>query len=255
MRGALVAAAAALLLPSRALAFLLPSHGPASAPAASSLGVRQPRPTTTVRHFEVGGGDAPSSLTLQEAFNTATAIGSMIVGGIVFLEVYQERPRGWVNEQLVEAAPSTLGPQAGRGLFALVDIPKGTVIGSYPGSIIPKSAWVSRKTGEEAVVLASRYAWTLADGTSVIDPTLPNGELPETLVALGGLIRKPTLLALVNEPPVGVDVNLVPVITDTSVEFVAAERDIFAGEELWIDCESSSSSCLLPALHGLGGVE
>jgi hypothetical protein len=175
---------------------------------------------------------------LQEVFNTATAISAAIVGALVGLELYQERPRGWVNEGIVEAAPSTLGPQAGRGLFALADIPKGTTIGEYPGVIIPKAAWVARKEGEEAVVLASRYAWTLADGASVLDPTLPSGDLPEVLVALGGLIRKPTLLALVNEPPVGVDVNLLPTVTAESVAFVA-ERDIYQGEELWIDCESA----------------
>lgn len=109
----------------------------------------------------------------------------------------------------MEAAPSTLGPYAGRGLFALADIPRGTVLGEYPGVITPKSEWLSRKTGEEAVVLAMRYSWTLEGGDKVLDPTLPNGALPERVVALGGLISKPTLLALVNEPAAGVDVNLV----------------------------------------------
>lgn len=100
---------------------------------------------------------------------------------------------------------------------------------------MPKAAWVSRKDGTEAsVVMASRYAWTLAGGDKVIDPTMPNGELPDRVVALGGLISKPTLLALVNEPPAGVDVNLVPEVTDTRVAFVA-DRDIFQGEELFID--------------------
>lgn len=232
---------------STGLAFLLQQQHIPPAPAAVTV-ARRPRASSassllhprrppvvpaTVRPFTVGG-EAPDGPSLQEVFNTATAISAAIVGGLVALELYQERPRGWVNEAIVEAAPSTLGPQAGRGLFALADIPKGTTIGEYPGVIIPKAAWVARKEGEAAVVLASRYAWTLADGASVLDPTLPSGDLPEVLVALGGLIRKPTLLALVNEPPVGVDVNLLPTVTAESVAFVA-ERDIYQGEELWID--------------------
>ena len=148
-------------------------------------------------------------------------------------QLYQERPRGWVNEALVDQGPSILGPQAGRGLFAAEDIPKGTTIGSYPGMIYPKALWLSKKDGEEALLFASRYSWTLANG-DVLDPTLPNGALPDVLVALGGLIRKPTLLALINEPPAGVDVNLLPEVTNTEVTFVA-ERDIFKGEEFFID--------------------
>jgi hypothetical protein len=46
------------------------------------------------------------------------------------VQVSKEVPSGWVSEALVEAAPSTLGPKAGRGLYALEDIPEGTVIGA-----------------------------------------------------------------------------------------------------------------------------
>lgn len=221
-----------------AAAFLVPRAPTSPAPMTTTARRRPSAAASTSslvrRHFTVGG-EAPDGPTLQETFNAATAIAAAIVGGLVGLEIYQERPRGWVNEQLVEAAPSTLGPYAGRGLFATADIPAGTVLGEYPGVIYPKAAWLARKmNSEEAVVLASRYAWTLEGGDKVLDPTLPNGELPERVVALGGLISKPTLLALVNEPPAGVDVNLVPEVSQAAVAFVA-DRDIFKGEELWID--------------------
>jgi hypothetical protein len=235
-------AAALLASVPAAAAFLItppacPSHAPAAAlPLQSRAGPSRQQPhaaSPLVCRFTVGG-EAPVGPTLQEAFNSATGIAALVVGGLVALEIYKDLPGGWVNEQLVEAGPSTLGPQAGRGLFAAADIPKGTCIGEYPGCRVSKGgAWLARKEGEAAVVLASRYAWTLANG-DLLDPTLPNGELPERLVALGGLIQKPTLLALINEPPPSIDVNLLPIVTDSSVSFVA-ERDIYSGEELWVD--------------------
>ncbi len=221
----LAAAAAAA-----ALWWLPPASAFVVVPPPSS---RCPRsPVTVVRHFTVGG-EAPDGPTLAETINQATGIAALVVGVLVAREVASELPTGWVNEQLVESGPSTLGPQAGRGLFAFTDIPKDTVIGEYPGLRFPKAAWLSRKEGEAGVVLASRYTWTLANG-DVLDPTLPSGELPKVLTALGGLVKKPTLLALINEPPVGVDINVLPEVTDTAVTF-RAERDIYAGEELWVD--------------------
>lgn len=69
-----------------------------------------------------------------------------------------------------------------------------------------------------------RYTWRLANG-DILDPTDANGQLPDALLGLGGLIRIPTLLALVNEPPPGVDVNLVAVISDKEVLYTAERSE------------------------------
>jgi len=178
------------------------------------------------RHLTVGGED-PSGLDLQSVWDTATGVGALVVGALVAADVANKWPRGSVNKKLVEAAQSTLGPQAGRGLFALEDIPKDTIIGTFPGVVSPRAKWVSTKDSEESAVRASRYTWSLANN-DILDPTLSNGLLPEELLFYGGLLRKSTLLALVNEPRAGFDLNVVAVVSDKDVAYVA-ERDIFIG--------------------------
>ncbi|GAB5030928.1 Hypothetical protein NocV09_00402030 [Nannochloropsis oceanica] len=184
------------------------------------------------QHLTVGGED-PSGLDLQSVWNTATGVGALVVGALVLADIVDTWPRGSVNTKLVEAAQSTLGPQAGRGLFALENIPKDTTIGKFPGVISRRKNWVSTKDSEEAAVRASRYTWTLAN-TDILDPTLSNGQLPEELLFYGGLLRKSTLLALVNEPRAGYDLNVVAVVSDRDVAYVA-ERNIYKGEELMTD--------------------
>jgi len=179
-----------------------------------------------VRQLTVGGED-PGAVTLQSTWQLVTNVGALVVGALVLAEVVQDWPRGWVNRQLVEAGPSTLGPQAGRGLFAARNIPRDTVIGNFPGVVSSRASWLGRKDSEEAALLARRYTWSLATG-DVLDPTLSNGELPDTLIFFGGLLRIPTLLALVNEPRAGMDLNVVAVVSERDVAYVA-ERDIFAG--------------------------
>ena len=80
------------------------------------------------RELTVGGGD--EAVDIQAIWNTFTGISALVVGVLVLLT---QNPKGWVNKALVEEANSTLGPQAGRGLFALENIPKDTVIGHFPG--------------------------------------------------------------------------------------------------------------------------
>jgi hypothetical protein len=193
-----------------------PNRNPSSSASSSLL----------PRHLTVGGED-PSGLDLQSVWDTATGVGALVVGALVAADIANTWPRGSVNKKLVEAAQSTLGPQAGRGLFALEDIPKDTIIGTFPGVVSPRAKWVSTKESDEAAVRASRYTWTLANG-DILDPTLSNGLLPEELLFYGGLLRKSTLLALVNEPRAGLDLNVVAVVSEKDVAYVA-ERDIFKG--------------------------
>ena len=200
------------------------------------------RSCITRRQLTVGGEDPSALDSLKSVWDVTTGLGALVVGALVAAEVAKDQPTGWVNAQLVEAAPTTLGPQAGRGLFTLCDIPQGTILGNFPGVVSPRATWLQRKDSEEAAILASRYTWTLGNG-DILDPTLPNGELPEYLFFLGGLIRKPTLLALVNEPPVGVDVNLSAVVSDTGVAY-RAERNIYQGEELFVDYGPTYDRCV-----------
>ena len=107
------------------------------------------------------------------------------------------------------------------------------MLGSYPGVVYRENRWRQSKVSEEAIKLAARYAWTLTNG-DILDPTDEYGRLPDELLFLGGIKKCPTVLALVNEPLPGGDVNLVAKVTDKDVIFVT-ERDITAGEELFVD--------------------
>lgn len=236
MRGCVLACLAltAALASSGAQAFVLRPLGGTSRHRSGLVPASYPSsPTSTSsflpRHLTVGGED-PGGLDLRSVWDTTTGVGALVVGALVAAEVAQDWPRGSVNEKLLEAAPSTLGPQAGRGLFALEDIPKDTIIGTFPGVVSPRAKWVQRKDSEEAAVLASRYTWSLSNG-DILDPTLSNGLLPETLLFFGGLLRIPTLLALVNEPRAGFDLNVIAVVSERDVAYVA-ERDIYKGKEV-----------------------
>lgn len=92
-------------------------------------------------------------------------------------------------------------------------------IGSFPGFRKTKQAFALAKT-EEAQLLSLRYAWRLDNG-DLLDPTDATGTLPDALLGYGGLLRVPTLLALVNEPPPGVDTNLVALTNDKEVLYQA----------------------------------
>jgi hypothetical protein len=98
----------------------------------------------------------------------------------------------------------------------------------------PKAQWRQRKLSEEAALKAARYTWTLTNGI-VVDPTDSEGELwyPQ-MRAFGGLVKVPTALALVNEPPVGYDTNIQAVVDDKEVLF-KTQREVNAGEELFVD--------------------
>ena len=67
------------------------------------------------------------------------------------------------------------------------------------------------------------------DEEQVLDPTNALGELEDTMKFLG-LISVSTLIARINEPPLGGDVNLCTEIVANGV-IVTAERDIFPGGE------------------------
>jgi hypothetical protein len=68
----------------------------------------------------------------------------------------------------------------------------------------------------------------------VIDPTNADGTVDLEITFLFGLIKVDTTIARINEPPVGGDVNVFTRIDATGVS-VIAERNIFNGEEVFMD--------------------
>ena len=160
--------------------------------------------------------------------------------GLGYYAIEDELPIGMAREDLLYADESSLGPGVGMGLFARENLPKDTVIGIYPGKRYKdKDIWVNSKRSTEAAVLAMSYIWSCEDGT-IIDPTNVDGILPVRLQVLGGLFPSiSTYMSLINEPGVGQDVNVVfeenPERKGKGEVIVRAERDIYAGEELFTD--------------------
>lgn len=79
--------------------------------------------------------------------------------------------------------------------------------------------------------------WEVESGV-VLDPTNSDGNIELELNYLFGIIKVPTVLARVNEPPSGYDCNLYTKINDGNIEFIT-EKDIFA------DGKNSFSNCRL----------
>ena len=68
----------------------------------------------------------------------------------------------------------------------------------------------------------------------VIDPTNADGTVDLEITFLFGLIKVDTTIARINEPPTGGDVNVFTRV-DASGVSVVAERNIFTGEEVFMD--------------------
>mmetsp|Transcript_46635 Transcript_46635/g.77127 ORF Transcript_46635/g.77127 Transcript_46635/m.77127 type:complete len:211 (+) Transcript_46635:99-731(+) len=156
--------------------------------------------------------------------------------------LHQQRPRGWLNPEVVcslEVRRSNV-PGAGRGVFSVTSILPGVVIGTYPGRLITQSAYRIKLS---RVPSASSFCWNLQDGVHVLDPTDQAGVLCEPLPLweptggvplLNNLGSKPTTLALINEPGPRGDVNCRVEEEGADVYFLT-ERGISAGEELYLD--------------------
>ena len=168
--------------------------------------------------------------------------------GYVGIVAVLDRPRGelYCPEQ-VQIRPSTV-PGAGLGLFATADLPQGTRLGTYPGTVLPLQQNLSKLRQYPA---CEGYIWRFSDNRAVIDPTNAMGcledavvggnpSLPGSVWMFQNLFSKfrtvPTTLCRINEPPKGKDVN---VVTDEDLDkrvvVLSLERDVCRGEELFID--------------------
>jgi hypothetical protein len=197
-----------------------------------------------------------SSLSAQEVVAThETILWTVRLASAAFsytgLVAYLDRPRGGVQQQCilgkeVEIRASTV-PGAGLGLFATAALPKHTVLGTYPGVVLPLPQNLAKLRTYPA---CEGYIWRFSDNRFVIDPTNAEGVLDS--VCRGGnpslpgstfLFRTllqwmtvPTTLCRINEPPRGKDVNVVTEedLSRRCVTF-SLERDVNPGEELFID--------------------
>ncbi len=174
---------------------------------------------------------------------TASAVSTYF--GFVALT---DRPRGqlFVDPTSLEMKGSTV-PGAGLGLFATKTLRKDTVLGTYPGVVIPLPQNMDKL---RAFPQCKGYTWRFSDNQFVIDPTNPQGEIedfckggnPSMPLSVAffqtilGFIQVPTTLCRINEPPKGRDVN---VVTDEDLQSrtvtFTLERDVYEGEELFID--------------------
>jgi hypothetical protein len=164
-----------------------------------------------------------------------------------------DRPRGELLvtlDDMIEIKTSNV-PGAGLGLFAKVPLPKGTVLGTYPGVMVPLAQNLPKL---QAFPACEGYIWRFSDNRFVIDPTNEQGEI-EDACRFGGNPSLPgsiwlcrniiplfldvsvgTALCRINEPPRGRDVNVVTNEDPNAraVTFIL-ERDVWPDEEFYID--------------------
>lgn len=159
-----------------------------------------------------------------------------------------DRPRGQllVDPACLEMKESMV-PGAGLGLFVTTTMRRGTVLGTYPGAVIPLQQNMNKL---RAFPQCEGYIWRFSDNQFVIDPTNTQGNIEDfckggnpsmplsvaLFQTLLSFVQVPTTLCRINEPPKGRDVN---VVTDEdrdarTVTF-SLERDVYEGEELYID--------------------
>jgi hypothetical protein len=158
-----------------------------------------------------------------------------------------------------------VGPSktAGLGLFVTQSLKKGTILGTYPGVVIPLQQHSASTKVTTLYPDCAEYIWRFTDNKYIIDPTNhytgnldeyclggnPSQLLSCTLFNIlgglsfllfnnnkGGLFNCSTALCRINEPSKGYDVNVVTEedLINRKVTFTL-ERDVFAGEELYID--------------------
>ena len=175
-----------------------------------------------------------------------------------------DRPRGKLELPLLEPTTTDVtnnyylrvGPSktAGLGLFVTQSLQKGTILGTYPGVVIPLQQHSESNKVKTLFPECTEYIWRFTDNQYIIDPTNhQTGELDDFCVGgnpsqllsclLFNNILPPlsifscsTALCRINEPSKGYDVNVITEedLINRKVIFTL-ERDVIAGEELYID--------------------
>jgi hypothetical protein len=161
---------------------------------------------------------------------------------------FADRPRGqlMVDPKCLEMKQSNV-PGAGLGLFVTATLRKDTLIGTYPGVVVPLTQNLDKLRAHPQ---CEGYIWRFSDNQFVIDPTNTVGDIEDScrggnpgmplsmlyFKSVLSFMQVPTTLCRINEPPKGKDVN---VFTDedreTRTVSFSLERDVYEGEELFID--------------------
>jgi hypothetical protein len=140
----------------------------------------------------------PNIQVWDESKLTITIFSSILSAATSYLSLiaYYDRPRGqlYVNcnntEQLpiIQTRISTIIPNGGLGVYCTVPmIPKGTILGTYPGVVIPI------QHGDQKLrqyPFCETYVWRFSDNQYIIDPTNQYGTLDD--VCYGG---NPSMIA------------------------------------------------------------
>lgn len=172
------------------------------------------------------------------------AVGAASYVGLIAL---LDCPQGTLPlEASLVVAPSQV-KGAGLGLYASKDIPKNTVLGTYPGVVMPLEQGLVKLRMAPS---CETYIWRFSDSRHIIDPTNLQGQVhdytcggnPSTYGSvllcqtLLSSFQVSTMLCRINEPPVGLDRNVCTQeeLDKRIVKFVT-ERTVFAGEEFFID--------------------
>lgn len=162
---------------------------------------------------------------------------------------YTDRPRGTLMVDASEYLQTQTSqvPGAGLGLFVTQTLRQGTILGTYPGVVVPLQQNLNKLRDFPQ---CEGYTWRFSDNQCIIDPTNPQGNIEE--YCKGGssgmplsvplfqtvlsFVQVPTMLCRINEPPKGRDVNVVTKedLERRTVTFTL-ERDVYEGEELFID--------------------
>jgi hypothetical protein len=176
----------------------------------------------------------------------AASAASSYIGLVAFMD----RPQGTLNVHddgnQVEIRQSTV-EGAGLGLFATTTLRRNTILGTFPGVVLPLQQNLEKLRKYPA---CEAYVWRFSDNKSVIDPTNTEGvldpqcrggnpSLPGSILLFQTLFQWMTVkttLCRINEPPLGKDVNVVTEedLGRRCVTFLL-ERDVYPGEELFID--------------------
>jgi hypothetical protein len=189
-----------------------------------------------------------SSINPVAVWSLRIASALVTYGGLV---TWLDRPRGrlCVSLSSIEVRPSSV-PNAGLGVWTTQDLPAGTILGTYPGVVVPLQQHTSKL---RLYPQCEGYIWRFSDNQYVLDPTNATGDItemcsggnPSTPLSLVlwqlwttiGLFQGvPTTLCRINEPPRGRDVQVITQenLVDRTVTMIL-ERDAMAGEELYMD--------------------
>ena len=188
----------------------------------------------------------PSALV---ALSPGTLWGLRITSAVasyVGLVTYLDRPRGdfYLQSNQYDIRPSQV-EGAGLGFYAAETLEKGTLLGTYPGVVVPLS---SKSQKLQQYPRCESYVWRFSDSKFIIDPTDECGDIqmecrggnPDVplSVPICNLLARPvpTALCRINEPPRGRDTNVVTEenLDERTVAFIV-ERNVYAGEELFMD--------------------